>query len=503
MVALSCWMLVSCAVVLASVSTILWFLRSRQTFWLRHGIPAAREPHLLYGNVAGLVSRHHTATILQTLYREFRDRQLPAGGFNLFFSPMLLIIDRDLIQRVLVKDFAQFQDRGLYASERCNPLSGETLFALDGERWHQMRQHVGPAFKVSNVRTMFPTVARIARTLVEHIGDQRKPGDLEWTNLMTRYTTDVMASCALGIDCLAIRNEVPGVEFRTMAYRAFRCSLRRMWTLRFGYAFRRIADTLRLCLNEPCVEMFFLELLRSTVMYRESYRIVRRDFLQLLLEMKASGRLDVTQIAGQCYSFFISGFETSASLMSFCLYELAKNKPVQERLRASIVKALDHTNGQLSYDMVMSLGYLDQVVNETLRMYPPVDFLFRVSSTDYRINRFGTIPRGTLVVVPVHALHHDAEYYPRPEVYDPERFAGTSKMRHRRDGTPFMPFGLGRRNCIGATFGLMLVKVGLVEMIRSFRFSLNVDRTPEYVIFKPRSLVLTPNNGIYLNVERI
>ncbi|XP_050069684.1 cytochrome P450 6a2-like [Anopheles maculipalpis] len=492
--------LLPCVVVLAGV-TVRWFLRRRQTFWPRHGIPAARDPHLLYGNVAGLVAKHHTSTILQSLYREFRERQLPAGGFNLFFSPVLLLVDRQLIERVLVKDFAQFQDRGLYASDKVNPLSGETLFSLSGDRWYRMRQHMLPAFGVSSMRTMFSTTARIAQTLVVYIRAQSKRRDLEWTDLMARYTTDVIGSCAFGIDCRTIRD--PGTEFRAMGYRAFRCSLRRMWKLRFGYAFRRIADVLQLCVNEPSVERFFLQLCRSTVLHRESYQLVKRDFLQMLLEMRANGQLDMTQVAGQCYSFFIAGFETSASLMCFCLYELAKNENVQEKLRATIVAALDETDGQLSYDMVMSLGYLDQVVNETLRMYPPVDFLFRVANTDYPIDGFGTIPRGTLLVVPVHALHHDSAYYPQPEMYDPERFATEPKASHKRDGAPFLPFGMGPRHCLGMTFGLMLVKTGLVEMLRSFRFSLEVDRTPETVTFKPRSLVLAPNSGMYLNVERV
>uniref|UniRef100_A0A182PYV1 Uncharacterized protein n=1 Tax=Anopheles epiroticus TaxID=199890 RepID=A0A182PYV1_9DIPT len=496
MVALT-WVLLLCTLLLVG-GTVRWFLRRRQTFWPRHGIPAARNPHPLYGNVAGLVTRHHTATVLQRLYWEFRERQLPAGGFNLFFSPVLLVVDRALIERVLVRDFAQFQDRGLYASAQMNPLSSETLFSVAGERWHRMKQQMRPAFGAHSVRTMFPTTVRIAQTLVVYIGAQSRRRDLEWTDLMARYTTDVIGSCAFGIDCRTIRD--PGTEFRAMGCRAFRCSLRRMWKLRFGYTFRRMADALRLCVSEPSVETFFLELCRSTVLHRESYRLVKRDFLQQLLEMRANGQLDMRQVAGQCYSFFIAGFETSASLLSFCLYELAKNEAVQEKLRGSIGAALEETDGQLSYDMVMALEYLDQVVNETLRMYPPVDFLFRVASNDYPVDGVGTIPRGTLCVVPVHALHHDAEYYPQPEVYDPGRFAANGSKAHTR---PFLPFGMGPRHCLGDTFGLMLVKVGLVAMLRSFRFSLDVDRTPETVTFKPRSLVLTASSGMYLNVERV
>uniref|UniRef100_A0A182QCG7 Cytochrome P450 n=1 Tax=Anopheles farauti TaxID=69004 RepID=A0A182QCG7_9DIPT len=467
------WVLLLCTVGLVGAFSIRWFLRRRQSFWSRHGIPAAANPHLLYGNVAGIATKQHTSTILQRLYREFRERQLPAGGFNLFFSPVLLVIDRGLIERVLVKDFAQFQDRGLYACEKVNPLSSGQLFSVSGERWHRMRQQLGPAFGSGNVRTMFTTAARIAQTLTKYVTAQGGRRDLDWTDLMARYTTDVIGSCAFGIDCHTIRD--PRTEFRAMGYRAFRCSLRRMWKLRFGYAFRRVANVLRLCVNEPPVERFFLQLCRSTVLHRECYQRVRRDFLQLLLEMRASGQLDMTQVAGQCYSFFIAGFETSASLMSFSLFELAKNRSVQEKLRNAIGAALEETDGQLSYDVVMSLD------------------------TDYAIDAFGTIPRGTLLAVPVHAIHHDPEYYPQPDEFNPDRFAKGTPT----NGAPFIPFGLGPRHCIGATFGQMLVKVGLLALVRSFRFTLDTDRTPECVRFKPRSLVLVPSTGMYLNVERV
>uniref|UniRef100_A0A182INW5 Uncharacterized protein n=1 Tax=Anopheles atroparvus TaxID=41427 RepID=A0A182INW5_ANOAO len=487
------------ALVLLLSVAIRLFLRRRQTFWARHGLPStASEPHLLYGNVRGISTERHTATILLQLYREFRERRLPAGGFNLFFSPVLLAVDRRLIERVLVKDFTHFQDRGLYANAKVNPLSSETLFALGGEKWHQLRQRLGTALGAPNVRVMFATTVRIAQSLTEYVAASGRRLDLEWTDLLARYTTDVIGSCAFGIDSRTIRE--PRAEFRAMGHRAFRCSLRRMWKLRFGYCFRRLADALRVCVTESSVEQFFLQLCRSTVLHRESYRAVKSDFLQILLDMKARGELDMRQVAGQCYTFFIAGFETSASLMNFCLFELAKNGAVQEKLRAAILTALDDTDGQLSYDMVMSLGYLDQVVKETLRMYPSVDFLFRVSGTDYTIEGLGTVPRGTLVVVPVHAIHHDPAYYPRPEVFDPDRFAGVGSSH---GSTTFMPFGVGPRHCIGATFGLMLVKVGLVALLRSFRFSLDAARMSADVTFKPRSLVLAPIGGMYLNVERV
>ncbi|ETN58142.1 cytochrome P450 CYP6BB1v2 [Anopheles darlingi] len=498
------WTLVLSAFGSASLLLCFVFLRRRRTFWLRHGIPTTSEPaHLLYGNVRGISTDHHTAIILQRLYREFRSRNLPAGGFNLFFSPVLLTIDSDLIERVLVSDFSKFRDRGVYANATVNPLTSGTLFSLAGDQWQHLRQVLAPAHATVNIRTLFTDTVRNAQGLVSFVGTSIGQGldSLEWTDLTARYTTDVIGSC-IGIDCRAIR-EPHRAEFRTMGHRAFRFSVRRMWKLRFGYTFRRLADALRLCINESIVERFFLQLCRSTGLHRESYRTVKRDFLQIMLEMKRRGLLDMTQVAAQCYQFFIAGFETSATLLNFALYELARDASVQKRLRSAIQRALDETDGQLSYDMVMSLDYLDQIVKETLRMYPPVDFLFRVSNVDYTIRDVGTVPRGTLFVVPVHAIHHDAQYYPHPERFNPDRFSATQRQPAKN---AFLPFGLGPRHCIGEEFALMLVKVGLVALVRAFRFSLDTNRMPasgEPIVFKPRSLVLAPTGGMYLRVERI
>ncbi|XP_035774131.1 cytochrome P450 6a22-like [Anopheles albimanus] len=488
----------------ASLLLCFAFLRRRRSFWLRHDIPTTSEPaHLLYGNVRGISTEHHTATILQRLYREFRTRNLVAGGFNLFFSPVLLVIDPDLIERVLVSDFSKFRDRGVYANATVNPLTSRTLFSLAGEQWQHLRQVLAPAHATVNIRALFAATVRNAQGLVSFVGTSVGQGldSLEWTDLTARYTTDAIGSC-IGIDCRAIR-EPHRAEFRTMGHRAFRFSVRRMWKLRFGYTFRRLADALRLCVNESIVERFFLQLCRSTGLHRESYRTVKRDFLQILLEMKERGLLDMTQVAAQCYQLFIAGFETSATLLNFALYELARDASVQKRLRSAIQRALDETDGQLNYDMVMSLDYLDQIIKETLRMYPPVDFLFRVSNVDYTIHGVGTVPRGTLFVVPVHAIHHDAKYYPQPEQFNPDRF---SAAQRRRVKNSFLPFGLGPRHCIGEEFALMLVKVGLVALVRAFRFSLDTNRMPasgEPIVFKPRSLVLAPIGGMYLRVERI
>uniref|UniRef100_A0A182TNR3 Cytochrome P450 n=1 Tax=Anopheles melas TaxID=34690 RepID=A0A182TNR3_9DIPT len=195
------------------------------------------------------------------------------------------------------------------------------------------------------------------------------------------------------------------------------------------------------------------------------------------------------------------GFETSSTTQSFCLYELAKNPDIQERLREEINRAIKENGGEVTYDVVMNIKYLDNVIDETLRKYPPVESLTRVPSVDYRIP--GTkhvIPKRTLVQIPAYAIQRDPDHYPDPERFNPDRFL-PEEVKKRHPFT-FIPFGEGPRICIGLRFGLMQTKVGLITLLRKFRFSPSA-RTPERVEYDPKMITIAPKAGNYLKVEKL
>lgn len=102
--------------------------------------------------------------------------------------------------------------------------------------------------------------------------------------------------------------------------------------------------------------------------------------------------------------------------------------------------------------------------------------------------------------IPVYAIHHDPAHYPEPECFDPDRFSAEA-CRTRTPYT-FLPFGEGPRVCIGMRFGMMQVKVGLVSMVRAFRF-LPTAQTPDHIVFDPKSFILSPAGGNYLRIEQV
>ena len=175
--------------------------------------------------------------------------------------------------------------------------------------------------------------------------------------------------------------------------------------------------------------------------HREESKVERNDFVQLLLDLKKKGSYDEVEMASEGFLIYAAGFETSSTLMTFCCYELALNQDIQERLRNELKSRIEENDGQLTYELLFDLKYLDMVLNETLRKYPPIPQVVRKSTAAYKIP--GTelvIEKGTSIIVPVLALHRDPVYYPDPEKFDPERFAPENiKKMHQYT---FLPFGM-------------------------------------------------------------
>lgn len=187
--------------------------------------------------------------------------------------------------------------------------------------------------------------------------------------------------------------------------------------------------------------------------------------------------------------------------MVFMLYELALNPDIQKRLRNEITTGIERNGGKLTYDLLFDLKYLDMVVNETLRKFPPVFLIMRKSSKDFKIP--GTemvIPANTDIHINVFSLHRDPEYFPNPEKFDPERFT-PENVKNRKPFT-FIPFGNGPRNCIGGRFGLLQAKLGIVRLISSFEFSPS-ERTTIPMKFSPPALFLAPIDNMWLNVKKL
>lgn len=231
-------------------------------------------------------------------------------------------------------------------------------------------------------------------------------------------------------------------------------SPREMFKLAFMTAFQDFSRKIGCRFTTVRTEEFFFKIITDTMSQRKMHDIHRNDFMELMMQLMQTGKLkdeeDVkdddlltfNEIAAQCFIFFLAGFETSSTTMSYCLYELAKNQKIQDRLRAHIDEVLQKHGNQITYEALLDMPYLDQVINETLRLYPPLSLLQRKLVKPYKVPGTSCVlDPGIVIFISIYGMQRDERYFTNPSVFDPDRFSPENASKI--EPFSFIPFGEG------------------------------------------------------------
>lgn len=201
--------------------------------------------------------------------------------------------------------------------------------------------------------------------------------------------------------------------------------------------------------------------------------------------------MTIEQCAASVGLFNIAGNETTSATISFAMHELAHHPLVMAKVVKEIDEILAKHNNEITYDIMKEMIYLDLCIKETIRKYPALPALNRITTTDYTIpNTNLTLEKGTSVIISLMGLHRDEKYFPNPDEFDPERFLNENK---RYDERGYLPFGDGPRNCIGLRMGHMVSKCGLIYLLSKFNFE---SLTKKELEFDPGAITLVPKDGI-------
>ncbi|ALC41925.1 Cyp6a21 [Drosophila busckii] len=502
---LGIWLLTALLAVLGYI-----FLRLRRNlhYWQDHGIPC-EQPHPLMGNLAGVRTKRSFPEIWLSYYDKFRGTG-PFAGFYWFQRPAVFILEPSLVKHILIKEFNKFTDRGFFSNPDDDPLSGQ-LFLLDGHRWKNMRHKLSPTFTSGKMKYMFPTVVKVAHEFIDVFGKTLDEGcNIEVRELLARFTTDVIGTCAFGIECSSLKD--PEAEFRVMGKRSLTDLRHGTLGIMLLNSFPKLMQRLHAKMTPEHIEKFFMRIVRETVNYREQHKIRRNDFMDQLIDLKNNGllksetgesmNLTIEEIAAQAFVFFSAGFETSSTTMGFALYELAQQPEIQQRLRNECNEMLAKYNGELTYECIKDMSYLDQVISETLRLWTVLPVLNRLCLEDFAVPGYPNyvIKKGMPILIPAGAMHRDERLYPQPQRFNPDNF--TPERVKARDSVEWLPFGDGPRNCIGLRFGQMQARIGLAMLIKHFKFSV-CDQTPIPIKYHKESFLIAAESGIFLKVERV
>lgn len=347
------------------------------TYWQRKGFKYL-EPSFPFGNL----SKSFLQKVNQGQeYRELYSKTTgPYIGIYGLCRPILLARDPAFIRSILISDFQHFVDRGVHYDEKRDPLSAH-LFSIEGEKWRNLRVKLSPTFTSGKIKAMFKTIVDSSDSLLNVIARTANSDDhhIEIKELTVRFATNVIASVAFGLDANCIENA--DAPFRKYGQKFFDATLLNGFRFVSMFSFPWLLRWFRIRLIDRDVEQFMTDVVEQTLDMREKQNVVRKDFFQLLVQLRNSGtvRLDdewetvisndetkqltLKEMTAQAYVFFIAGFETTSSTMSFCLYETSKQPEVQRKIQEEIDTVLAKYNGEMTYEAVNEMKYLDACID--------------------------------------------------------------------------------------------------------------------------------------------
>lgn len=280
-----------------------FYFKYKYSFWSSRGFLSV-PPTIPLGSIGELGSKNHTSDVFKRFYDEYKDIT-PALGFYFFATPILLPTDPELLKDIFVRNFDSFQQRGLYHNK--NDQLTHNLFFMNGVEWKAMRHTVSPTFTSGKMKMMFENVSGICDGAIKHL---KATADVcrnfEMKELLASLTTEIIISVAFGLEAKCIGN--PKSELRVIANKIFNPPPLNALKFAILHSFQDFSRSLDLKIYDDHTSNFFKEMVQDTIKYREENKVMRNDFLQLLIQLKnGENAISTSEIIGNCFMFFLAG----------------------------------------------------------------------------------------------------------------------------------------------------------------------------------------------------
>ncbi|MEL6307775.1 MAG: cytochrome P450 [Chloroflexota bacterium] len=216
------------------------------------------------------------------------------------------------------------------------------------------------------------------------------------------------------------------------------------------------------------------------------------DLLSMLLDAQQAddtGILTDLQVRNEVLNLFAAGYEVTGNTLAFTLYLIATHENIAEKLYAEIDTALADNNGQITLEAVQAMPYLEQVLKESMRLYPVTAVVSRTATERVQIDDY-VLPKNAQIFVAPWTLHRREDIFPQPELFQPERFAPENEATIPKHA--YLPFSTGPRICLGNAFAMLQMQATLASILSVYRL-----RVPDDYTFEPFWRFNTrPKNGM-------
>ena len=395
------------------------------------------------------------------------------------------VISSPEFARYILQDNSKNYTKSL-AYDLLRVLLGDGLLTSEGAVWKKQRKMIQPAFHKRKLEEL--TGMMIERTEQTVCKFEKYAETGEFFNVlseMTALTLDVISTAifSAGVDDKAdmVGQQIAILNEYTM-------------------------DKLRRPIRIPAIiptpfnmrERKAMQILDGVVYdiiaKRRKEGVSKDDLLSMLMDARDEETgmgMDDKQLRDELMTIFVAGNETSSNALTWTLYQLSQNPAVTDKMVREIDEKLD-AGVVLGFNTVHEFHYVKQVIEESMRLFPPVWSVGRRTIEEDQIGEF-RIEKHTNVLIPLIYLHRSENYWEEPEKFMPERFA--PEKRNSIDRFVYFPFGGGPRLCIGNNFAMLEMQLIIIILYRRFRFQLK----PGFKVEGEPVVTLRPRHGMMMN----
>ena len=414
-------------------------------------------------------------------------RQLEQYGDSYTFymggmKKSIVTADADFVQHVLQKGHRKYQ-KSYIQTETLAEYIGRGLLTAEGPYWLKQRRLIQPGFH----RNTLAGLTALMRDEIEATLDQWPVSDqpVNIYEMLNHLTFRIVARSLFSTDLdehgLQELSDLITVV-QEFIIREVRQPFFHWWFKMSGLIRKHIA----LAHNAQSIIQKVIDARRQAPSHAD-------DLMNMLLAARYEDGSPMSdqQLIDESLILFVAGHETSANAMSWTLYLLCQYPEILEKLAAEISEVVG--DKQINFEDISRLQYMRQVIEESMRLFPPAWVSDRVSIEDDEICGF-SFPANTIVILYFYGLHHNPKYWDRPEEFNPDRF--DPKFNKERHPFAYAPFGGGPRLCIGNHFAMMEMQLMLAEIVRRFNFTMEqkaLDLQP--------LVTLRPRGGMFMRLK--
>ncbi|KAL6262133.1 hypothetical protein P5V15_007232 [Pogonomyrmex californicus] len=369
------------------------------------------------------------------------------------------------------------------------PWLGTGLLTSEGSKWRERRKILTPAFHFIILKQFVNVFVEESNRMIRSLKNTNTLIIDDLRNFISQHTLNAICETAMGIslenmgefqqqyrkvvhemgDILIYRIMRPWLHL-DMTFALMPMGRKHAKNLKILHGFTEKIIAERKQYHERTNRQYLKHLESDVELSKTDEEIMgikkkRSAMLDLLIAASYNNEINNSDIREEIDTFTFEGHDTVAMGLTYAILALAEHKDIQERVRSEVKTVMHENEGKFTIAALNNMSYLERCLKESLRLYPSVPMISRILSEDIKLHSY-LVPSGAIVQIHIFDIHRDPNFWPNPDVFDPDRFL--PEKIQKRHPYSYLPFSAGSRNCIGQRFAMLEMKTVIAALVNNF-----------------------------------